>query len=110
MSSYTSGHDAEIRVSNYLADKGFKILELNWKNRYCEIDIVAKKNDTIYFVEVKYRQKSDWGTGLDYITPKKLKQMRFASEFWVSENDWRGDYNLAVADVSPTEVKFIDCL
>jgi Holliday junction resolvase-like predicted endonuclease len=54
----------------------------------------------VYFVEVKYRASPKQGSGIEYITPKKLKQMELAAEFWVADNSWDGDYNLGGIEVS----------
>lgn len=80
------GRKAEDAAAKYLKKNGFKILAQNWRTRWCEIDVVAQKNNTVYFVEVKYRANSAWGDGLEYITPSKLKQMSFAAEFWVAQH------------------------
>jgi len=96
------GQNAEERVANLLEKAGFKILARNWRTRVCEIDIVAGKNKIIYFVEVKFRSSEKQGSGLEYITPKKLKQMHFAAEIWVQENNWDGDYRVAAAEISDT--------
>jgi uncharacterized protein (TIGR00252 family) len=99
MTNYATGHQAEQVAAHYLAGQRFTIIALNWKTRLCEIDIVAKKKNVIYFVEVKHRKNSAQGGGLDYITPRKLKQMKFAAELWVAGNDWRGAYQLAAIEL-----------
>lgn len=106
--NYQSGHDAEKRAAEYLEKRGFQIVELNWKTRYCEIDIVAQKDRVMYFVEVKSRKSASFGTGLDYITPKKLKQMRFAAEMWVQNYQWGGDYQLAVISIDGEHVTLVE--
>jgi ribonuclease HII len=79
------GNQAESLVALYLErELGHRILDRNWKCKYAEIDIISILDDCIYFTEVKYRSSSQWGTGLDYITSKKLKQMHFAAELWLS--------------------------
>jgi len=100
MTNYAVGHLAEERAAEYLEKKGYKILNLNWRTRFCEIDIIAKKRKKLHFIEVKYRKTGDQGNGLDYITPKKLDQMEFAARVWVAENDWDRDYYLGVVEVS----------
>ncbi len=105
--NYASGHDAEKAAAEYLSEQGFKIKELNWKTRYCEIDIVAEKHKTIWFVEVKSRSGSGQGYGYEYVTPKKLQQMRFAAEMWVQNNNWNADYRLAVISIDNQEITFI---
>lgn len=107
-SNYTAGHDAEAVAGDYLKKQGFKILELNWKTRYCEIDIIAQKKKVIYFVEVKSRRNDNQGYGLDYITPGKLRKMTFAAEMWVSGNHWNGDYQLAAIGIDGDDITLID--
>jgi putative endonuclease len=99
VSNYSSGHQAEKIASEYLIKQNFEILSLNWSTPVCEIDIIAKKNNTIYFVEVKYRKNNSQGTGLDYITPKKLKQMDFAASCWIKENNYSGHFELSAIEM-----------
>ncbi len=108
MSNFVAGHNAEKRAAKHLESLGFKIRELNWKTRYCEIDIVAEKDKVVYLVEVKYRRNTKQGSGLDYITPKKLRQMHFAAEMWVQDHTWADDYCLAVVSIDAEEITFID--
>ena len=108
MTTTDTGKRAEEAVASYLSTDGYKILEHNWKTRWCEIDIVAQKAGTVYFVEVKYRRNDLQGDGLAYITPKKLRQMSFAAELWVSNHKWDGEYALAAAAVTGDEYDVTD--
>lgn len=90
------GDSAEDVAANYLKKRGHEILDRNWKTKYCEIDIVSRLGGVLYFTEVKYRKKFDQGGGLAAITPKKLRQMKFAAEFYVLANRVEGlDLRLA---------------
>lgn len=112
MSTTETGHEAEAAAAKYLEGKGYKIVELNWRTPRCEIDIVAEKDECMYFVEVKYRASSRQGGGLDYITPKKQQQMRFAAEIWCAKNHWDGEVSLAVVEVAAsfTVTRFIESI
>ncbi len=113
MSTTSIGRAAEDSAAEYLKQHGYKILNQNWRTRWCEIDIVAKKDNIVSFVEVKYRKSDEFGGGLQYITPAKQKQMEFAAQFWVSSNNWDGDYNLAAVEVTGPEfeiTEFIDSI
>lgn len=99
MSTTSVGRGAEDRVADMLRKSGHKIIQQNWRTRWCEIDIVSIKRKVVYFTEVKYRGSDDWGGGLEYITPRKLQQMRFAAEFWLAQEDWRGEVCLQAAEV-----------
>lgn len=105
-----SGSEAENQVANYLKSQGFKIVEQNWKTKWCEIDIVAKKDGCLYFVEVKYRATADYGSGFDYITAAKLKKMDLAARSWVEINNWQSEYTLSAAEVAGPDftVEFIE--
>ena len=105
MNTTDTGRRAEQAVADYLKKLNYKILDQNWRTRWCEIDIVAQKESAIFFVEVKYRKTANQGDGLEYITPKKLQQMAFAAEFWVAQNNWQGEYTLAAASVAGENLK-----
>jgi uncharacterized protein (TIGR00252 family) len=102
------GKDAESRIADFLKANKFKILAQNWRTRVCEIDIVARKDKIVYFVEVKYRSSEKQGSGLEYITPKKLQQVHFAAEIWNQQNDWEGDYRILGAEVTDDKIKIVE--
>ena len=104
-----SGEAAEDEVAKFLKNTGYQILDQNWKTKWCEVDIIALKNKTIHFVEVKYRSSFLQGGGFDYITPAKLRQMDLAARSWVEINGWEGEYVLSAAEVSGVdfEINFI---
>jgi len=95
-----TGRQAEAAAAHFLERKGCQIIVQNWRTRFCEIDVIASRDGVVYFCEVKYRRTARAGTGLEYITPKKLKQMRFAAESWVHAHAWQGDYQLCAIAVS----------
>lgn len=100
MSTTNIGQGAEAAVAEYLAEEGYEIIDRNWKTPFSEIDIVVKRDKTVYFVEVKYRGSLVSGDGFDYITTKKLHHMTRAAEAWVLEHNWTGPYELIAAAVS----------
>ena len=97
----TIGDTAEAVVAEFLQNDGHEIISRNWRTKFCEIDIVSHKNDTVYFTEVKYRKNASWGDGLAAITAKKQQQMRFAAELFAARNATLGqkDQALQVASV-----------
>ena len=93
------GDMGEDAAAAYLEAQGFRIVERNWKTKWCEVDIVAEKEGRIYFVEVKYRKRADQGGGIAAITPRKLRQMKFAAELWLSKH---GPYDAALSVIEVT--------
>ncbi len=110
MTTVASGRTAEKAAAEYLKKLGYKILHQNWRTRYCEIDLIAQKHKDIHFVEVKYRLRDSQGSGLEYVTPAKLRQMQFAAELWVSQYDWSGDYFLSALEVSGSDFQVTNFL
>lgn len=101
VSPKTIGDAAEDEVESYLQSQGHEIIERNWKTKYCEIDIVSTKDDTVYFTEVKYRKRPDQGGGFAAITSKKLNQMSYAAKFYAQARKLRNvDMLLAAAAVT----------
>lgn len=105
------GDRAESAVADYLTSIGHVILARNWKTRMCEIDIVSQFNDIIYFTEVKYRKNANQGDGFAAITDQKLRQMKFAAEYYALKNKLdQSNMFLAGADVSGVDFRLNDWL
>lgn len=80
------GDRGEQAAADWLVADGHEIIARNWRTRYCEIDIVSKKDNVLYFTEVKYRKNDNFGDGLAAITNKKQQQMRFSAEIFIAKN------------------------
>lgn len=80
----TNGQSGEDAACEYLIKRGHSIIARNWRTKWCEIDIISEKDNSLFFTEVKYR-KND--RGLDAITRKKQEQMRFAAELYLSKHE-----------------------
>lgn len=106
------GDRAESAACDYLTAQGYKILDRNWKTKWCEIDIICQKDDVVSFVEVKYRKTTHQGGGIAAITSAKLKQMTFAAQFWLQRNGL-SHAQLSVVEVSGKDFEvtaFIDAV
>ena len=105
-STKAKGNRGEDAVCEYLKTSGHEIVARNWKNKYCEIDIISKFNGILCFTEVKYRRG---GNGLDAIDKKKLEKMHFAAELYLAKKDG-GAAILAAAEVSGDNYEVTDFL
>jgi putative endonuclease len=95
-----TGHKAEQAARTYLEMRGFEILEQNWRLPRHEIDIVARKDGVIHFVEVKYRATDEQGGGFEAITRSKILKMRSAAWAWVDDHKYRGEYTLSAVELA----------
>ena len=81
---------------DYLAKKGYRILQRNYLKRSGEIDIIAVDFDEICFIEVKTRSSEAYGYPEEAIDDNKLRKIVETAEQWLEENDsteknWRID-------------------
>lgn len=66
----SAGEDA---AAAFLSEHGYEILERNFTVRGGEIDIIARKNEYLVFVEVKSRSADSWISGEQAVTYKKRR-------------------------------------
>lgn len=69
------GSKYEQKAVSFLEQKGYLVLETNYRNRYGEIDIIASKDGFFVFVEVKYRSSSQYGDPLEAVDGWKQKRI-----------------------------------
>lgn len=80
------GTSYELKAEDYLREKGYKILETNFRNRSGEIDIIAKDGEYFCFVEVKYRTTNDYGSPLEAVDFRKQNQIRKVAMYYLMKN------------------------
>lgn len=85
MHSYNKdiGSFGETLARDYLISKGYKILNMNFRNKFGEIDIICKKNDLLIFCEIKSRYSNSFGSPIESITCYKQKQIIKLSELYL---------------------------
>lgn len=71
----------------FLQQKGYKILERNWRFKKAEVDIIACKNHVLAIIEVKTRSTNYFGDPQDFVNPKKIKLLVEAINEYVITND-----------------------
>lgn len=73
-------------AQDYLRNKGYKILETNFYTKRGEIDIIAKKDDCIIFIEVKTRTNMKYGTPAMAVNNIKKQHIKFVAKIYLSLN------------------------
>lgn len=94
------GRFGEELAANYLQSLGYQILERNYLAKFGEIDIIAKLNDTIAFVEVKTRKNSVFGTpGQAVNYRKQSKIIKTANLYKMNCHDETVTYRFDVIEI-----------
>ena len=100
------GKEGEERAAVYLQQSGYTICHKNYRYKRGEIDIIAKKDETIVFVEVKLRSKSKFGNPEEFVSPQKIELIRAAAENYIYEINWKGNIRFDIISINPG----IECL
>ena len=75
MNNRSLGQLGEEHTCCYLQDKGYKILEKNFRNKLGEIDIIAQQAGTICFIEVKTRKSNQYGEPFEAVHAAKQRKI-----------------------------------
>ena len=114
MTNTEVGKLGEIYAARYLRKKGYKILSINFSCRFGEIDIIARKKQTVIFVEVKARRNIDYilpKEAVDYFKQSKIKKtsLAFISEFGLNDDNFRYDIiEVLVSDKNKFQINHIE--
>lgn len=84
--SRTKGSNAESHACEFLLHKGFEIIERNFYTRYGEIDIIARKDNVLHFIEVKSGSSFE---PIYNITPAKLTKLTKSIKIYLAKNKTR---------------------
>jgi putative endonuclease len=90
--AFRVGVTAESRAAAYLVGRGYAIAARRFKSKVGEVDIVARRDAELVFVEVKARRRLDdaaWS-----ITPRQQKRIVAAAEAWLADHPDDGACNI----------------
>lgn len=84
------GKYGEDLAAQYLNDRGYQIVDRNWRCALGEIDIIAMHRGRYIFVEVKTRSGTGFGHPFEAITTSKVSRMRRLVSQWCIANEKAG--------------------
>lgn len=83
MNRRQTGTEYEQCAAYFLEQKGYRILERNFRCRQGEVDLVALDGETLVFVEVKYRRDDRMGDGAEAVDRKKQKKIISCARYYL---------------------------
>lgn len=84
MNNRKTGGKYEQLATDFLINKGYSIIDRNYYTIYGEIDIIAKYEEIIVFVEVKYRSNNIYGTPIEAVDYKKREKIKKTALYYYS--------------------------
>lgn len=92
-------------AADYLRRKGYVLLDRNWRSGHKEIDIVARQDDTLVFVEVKARTNVMYGNPEDAVTKRKMHLLVLAADAYLRCNALDCEVRFDVITITGTTKK-----
>jgi putative endonuclease len=80
------GAAGEALAADHLERQGLLVLERNFRVHSGEIDLVCRDRGTIVFVEVRLRNRGDFGGAAASITPQKQARLTLAARHWLARH------------------------
>jgi putative endonuclease len=88
-SNIAKGKNGEEIVRDYLINKGYIIIESNYRNKIGEIDIIAKDKDVLVFIEVKTRTNTTYGYAFEAVDIRKQRKIINTSMVYIKYKKYR---------------------
>jgi putative endonuclease len=98
----TVGRAGEEAAVQYLLQRGYRILQRNYRCRVGEIDLVAQDGGTLVFIEVKTRRSQRFGPAASAVTFEKQRHVIKASQMYMTQ--MKKAYGLCRFDVVAVEM------
>ncbi len=97
------GRLGEEMAVEYLREKGYGVLERNWKFGDLEVDIIARVGETVVLVEVKTRS-SDWMQRPEEAVDRRRRdRLCRAANAYVKSKQWNGDVRIDIVAIVVNE-------
>ena len=94
------GNKAEAMAVKFLSKKGYEIIEQNYTFGKGEIDIIAKKDSWLVFVEVRARSEVTHGFPEQTISKNKANLIIKTAENYIYQKDWHGNVRFDIIAIT----------
>ena len=81
------GARGESLAGDWYVERGYTILDRNWRTRSGELDLVLEQDRVIIFCEVKTRTSDAFGAGVEAVTREKQQRIRRLASQWLEQHD-----------------------
>jgi len=89
-----TGQLGEKIAREYLEKKGYKIIDQNYRTKFAEIDLIAKKGNEIVFIEVRTKKGNIFGLPEESLNQRKLRKLWLNARSYTSRIGWRGPFRI----------------
>lgn len=97
------GEQAEKLAREFLLKTGYKILDVNYKTKFGEIDIISydKKEKSVVFVEVRYRENFNFGLPQETVNYYKQQKIIKSALVYIKQSNKKfNNYRFDIISIS----------
>jgi len=106
LKAYLFGKSSEDLACEFLLKNSCEILARNFRSKFGEIDVIAKKDSVLRFVEIKATQ-GDYEA--EYrLTPAKFNKILKTIDFYLLQNGANADFQVDLIAIKKSEIKWIE--
>ncbi len=104
-----TGREGEGFAAKALEGKGYRIIDMNFRSVFGEIDIIAEEGGCLVFVEVKRRRNRSFGTSFEAIDSRKKRHIIRSAQFYLKSNHYSMDRRIRfdVVGIDGDEIKIV---
>ena len=99
MDHLETGKAGENAAVAFIKKKGYEILERNYRSSYAEVDIIAKHDNQLIFIEVKTRAYTFYGNPEEFVTKKKQENMTFVASMYTNDINYEDEIRFDIIAV-----------
>lgn len=89
----------ENKAAAFLESSGYAILCRNYRSLYGEVDLIAQKDEIVYFIEVKTRRGLSFGRGFESVTQRKFQKIQKTAECYIHTESLNKEVRVAVVSI-----------
>ena len=93
------GRLGENIAKDFLKQRGFIIIAMNWRHLHYEIDIIARQQNILVFVEVTTRSTFKYGFPDESIDHKKENRLREAAEIYIEQENLHNEIRFDIVSI-----------
>jgi len=99
-----TGKKGEDLAIKFLKEKGYALLENNWRFRRSEVDIIAKDGKILVFIEVKTRSSNYFGEPASFVSNRKKTLLQDAATAYMQQinHTWEIRFDIIGILIRPT--------
>ncbi|UCX03343.1 YraN family protein [Shewanella glacialimarina] len=103
----TSGELAEQHAREYLQQQGLTFVTANVRYKFGEIDLIMKQQQTLVFVEVKYRKTQAFGGAINALSAKQINRIRLSANAYLQQQGINPPCRFDVIAINNTQISWI---